>query len=208
KTGIPSKILDWELIRKDGTKRFVEISVSLIKDSEGDPTGFRGILRDVTERKKSEEALKESEERFRVLVEESPLGISLIDKNGNYKYINPKFVEMFGYTLEDVPTGRVWFRKAYPDQEYRNKVISAWMSDLSESEVGEHRPQTFSVTCKDSSKKIIQFRAVTMEVGDQFVICEDITEQQNLQAQLLQAQKMEAIGTLAGGIAHNFNNLL
>ncbi|TET93039.1 MAG: PAS domain-containing sensor histidine kinase, partial [Desulfobacteraceae bacterium] len=208
KTGIPSKILDWELIRKDGTKRFVEISVSLIKDSEGNPTGFRGILRDVTERKQAEEALKESEERFRILVEESPLGVSLIDKDGHYKYINPKFVEMFGYTLEDIPTGRVWFRKAYPDQKYRNKVISVWISNLNESKVGEHRPQTFTVTCKDGSEKIVQFRAVAMEVGDQFVICEDITEQQNLQAQLLQAQKMEAIGTLAGGIAHNFNNLL
>ena len=333
-TGKPDKGIDWEFLRKEGTTRYVETSTSLIKDKDGNKIGFRGILRDITDRKKAEEelktrqiylesvlynapdaivtldaahhilewnpgaeqifdytsnevvgknlddlvsgpdvideakeitaqilsgakmspretvryrkdgtpvnviaagspiiirdelqgvvavytditelkqaeeALKESEERFRVLVEESPLGVFLIDKDGYYKYINPKFIEMFGYTLKDIPTGREWFKKAYPDQEYRNSVISAWMSDINDSEVGEHRPITFRVKCKDGTEKIIEFRAVIMEAGDQFVICEDITEQQNLEIQLQQAQKMEAIGTLAGGIAHNFNNLL
>jgi two-component system cell cycle sensor histidine kinase/response regulator CckA len=208
RTGKPLRIMDYEIILKDGKTIVLEMSTSLMRDPAGAPVGFRGVIRDITERKKAEEALKESEERFRVLVEESPLGVSLIDKNGYYRYINPKFIEMFGYTLKDIPTGRAWFKKAYPDQEYRDKVVSAWMSDLRESEVGDHRPRTFNVTCKDGSKKIVQFRPVTMEAGDQFVICDDITEQQSLEAQLLQAQKMEAIGTLAGGIAHNFNNLL
>ncbi|TET92118.1 MAG: PAS domain S-box protein [Desulfobacteraceae bacterium] len=208
KTGIPSKILDWELIRKGGTKGFVEISVSLIKDSEGNPTGFRGILRDVTERKLMEQNLQSERERFASLAENAPFGMTIINSDGKYEYINPKFTEIFGYTLEDIPTGKLWFKVAYPDPAYKNEVISAWLSDLSGAKPGELRPREFKVRCKDGSQKDIYFRSVMLKNGNQIVTYEDITEQQNLQAQLLQAQKMEAIGTLAGGIAHNFNNLL
>ena len=188
KAGMPSKVLDWELTKKDGTKRFVEISVSLIRDSEGNPTGFRGVLRDVTERKQAEEALKESEERFRILTEKSPLGISLIGKDGYYKYINPKFVEMFGYTLKDIPTGREWFRKAYPDKEYRHQVISKWITDIEGYKNGELRPQVFDITCKDGSKKTIHFRPATIGTGDQFIIYEDITERKHAEAELIRTK--------------------
>ena len=64
-----------------------------------------GIVREAAERKKAEEALRESEEKYRLLVEKSPLGISLIGKDGRYKYINPQFSNIFGYSIEDIPTG-------------------------------------------------------------------------------------------------------
>jgi len=131
KTGIPSKILDWELLRKDGTKGFVEISVSLIKDAEGNPAGFLGILRDVTERKLMEQDLQSERERFASLAENAPFGMSIINATGRYEYINHKFTEIFGYTLEDIPTGKLCFKVAYPDLEYRKEVISIWLNDLS-----------------------------------------------------------------------------
>ncbi|MFO7712907.1 PAS domain S-box protein [Desulfosarcina sp.] len=177
-------------------------------DDSGNSIGAVEFVRNVTDRKRAESALRESEERFRALVEKSPLGISLIADDGAYKYINPQFTNIFGYTLEDIPTGNAWFKKSFPDKAYRQKAITKWVEDKKQINVGQARPRVFTVTCKDGEQKKIHFRPVTMENHDQFVSYEDITEKSMLEQQLLQAQKFEAIGTLAGGIAHNFNNIL
>lgn len=193
--------------RKDGTPVPVILAASPIL-IDGELQGAVAVYSDITGRKFAEEALRESEERFRILVEESPFGVSIIGKDGRYTYLNPTFRAIFGYDLEDIPTGRQWFSKAYPNQEYRSEAISAWINDLQGAEYGESRPRTFTVRCKDGSEKTIRFRPVTMKTGDQFVIYEDVTEIKQLEEQLHLAQRMEALGTLAGGIAHNFNNLL
>jgi two-component system cell cycle sensor histidine kinase/response regulator CckA len=193
--------------RKDGTPVPVILAASPIF-IDGELHGAVAVYTDITKRNLAEEALLESEERFRILVEESPFGVSIIGKDGRYTYLNPRFKAIFGYDLKDIPTGRQWFSKAYPDQEYRREAISAWINDLKGAGPGESRPETFTVTCKDGSEKAIHFRPVTMKTGDQFLIYEDVTERKKLEEQLHLAQRMEALGTLAGGIAHNFNNLL
>ena len=86
--------------------------------------------------------------RFQILVEKSPFGVSFIGSDGHYKYINPGLIKLFGYTLKDIPTGRDWFEKAFPDPEDRGKVIATWKDDLAHSKVGESRPRTFNVKCK------------------------------------------------------------
>jgi two-component system cell cycle sensor histidine kinase/response regulator CckA len=166
------------------------------------------LERDIEERKRFENALRESEERYRILSEESPVGIALIDQEGSYTYINPKFTEIFGYTYEDIQKGRDWFRKAYPDTEYRDNAISTWINDQKEYRTEEARPRTFTVTCKDGEERTIHSKPVMMKSGDQLVIYEDVTEKQRLEAQLQRAKTMETLGTLAGGVAHDLNNIL
>jgi two-component system cell cycle sensor histidine kinase/response regulator CckA len=198
---------EYSALRKDGSTFPIAVHANPIVH-EDRTKGLRGIIIDLTEHKLAEEELDREREKFRLLVEKSPLGVCLIGKGAHYKYINPKFIEMFGYTLEDIPTGQEWFKKAFPDPEYRKQVISTWLQDLSKSKTDESRPRIFTVKCKDGTEKVIHFLSVTMSSGDQFMLTKDITEQTLLESRLRQAQKMEAIGTLAGGIAHDFNNIL
>ena len=105
RTGKPVKRIEWESIRKDGIKRHVESSASLMKDANGNPVGFRGITADITERKQAEDALRESEEKNRILIETMNEGLLVQDKNDAITYINNKMAEMLGYSKDEV-TGR------------------------------------------------------------------------------------------------------
>ncbi len=156
--------------RKDGTYRWLEW--------RSYPAGnlIYAVARDITERIQVEQALRESEVRFKVLSEKSPLGISLIDHQGRYRYLNPAFVRMFGYGLQQIKTGQDWFTLAFPDPEYRREVIAAWQEDLAAYPEGETRPRVFVVRCLDGGDKTIMFRPVTIVSHGQFVLYEDITE--------------------------------
>jgi PAS domain S-box-containing protein len=140
------------------------------------------LNQEIKERKGTQEKLYKEE--YRIIAEGAPLGLSIIDKEGSYKYINPKFVEIFGYTLQDIPTGQEWFTKAYPDEEYRNEAMSFWVNDVKGAKPGEFKPRTFTVTCKDGAAKIIHFRPVAMTNGSHFIIYEDITERKRAEEKL------------------------
>jgi len=131
-----------------------------------------------------EEGLKAEKGKFLALVEEAPLGVAIIGKDGHYKYVNSKFTEIFGYTLEDIPTGREWFQKAYPHEEYRKHVVSTWLNDLKHAKRGEPRPRTFTVRCSNGSDKMIYFIPVLMESEDQCIIYEDITKRELAEGEL------------------------
>jgi PAS domain S-box-containing protein len=187
-TGIPAKAFDWELIRKDGTKRILETSVSLMRDSKGRPVGFYGIGRDITERKQAEEELRTEKQRFQTLSENAPFGMVMIDQDGTFRYINFKFRELFGYDLTDIPNGKTWFRKAYPEDTYRHHVFSAWKQDLKNFKPGEKGSRIFTVTCKDGTEKIINFIPVQLKTGENLMACEDITERKQAEAALKESE--------------------
>ncbi|MBA4394946.1 MAG: hypothetical protein C0407_15445, partial [Desulfobacca sp.] len=116
KTGIGIKDLIWEIIDQQGEKRIIELSANLILNREGQGIGFRGIARNVTERIRAQEELKESEIRFQCAYEASrvaekqyktllnfvPYPMVVFTKNGEVTYLNPAFTEVFGWTLEEL----------------------------------------------------------------------------------------------------------
>ena len=142
------------------------------------------------------ETLRQSETKFRALSEQLPLGVSIIGSDGIYEYINPKFSEISGYTLQDFHNGKEWFRLAFPDVQYRKRLISGWLGDLREKSVGEIRPRIFTITCKDGTEKIIHLRAVSTPEGKQICSWEDITEQEQTE-EALRSERDKLQGVLS-----------
>jgi diguanylate cyclase (GGDEF)-like protein/PAS domain S-box-containing protein len=105
-TGQPIRLLEVEIIRKDGTTGFNEISLSLIQDNEGKPIGFRGITRDITKRRQMEEAIRQSEEKYRTIINEMDEWCFEVDLAGNIVFVNDAVADAVarsvGYTLEEL----------------------------------------------------------------------------------------------------------
>jgi PAS domain S-box-containing protein len=163
-------------------------NVQLVTDGD-QVLGFRSICRDITERKRAELRLYKTERRFRLLTENAPFGLAVMGNDRKFHYFNPKFTEIFGYTLEDLPDKMTWFEKAFPNQDYRNTVSLVWEADTGrDAEPGEVSPRIFTVRCKDGADKVIQSRAVLMEHGARILTYEDITSQANHECALRESE--------------------
>ena len=174
--GFESGEIEYRFLHHDGSIRWMHDRWMVLRDASGAATAIEGIVRDITRLKETEKALREYEQRFRRIAEVSPFAISIIDAHGRYVYLNRKFVELFGYTLEDIPTGREWFRRAFPDPAYGRQALTAWISDIKAGVEYEVDPREFRVTCKDGALRHVKFRPVVLGDGTLFIMYEDLTE--------------------------------
>jgi PAS domain S-box-containing protein len=120
RTGEPSRECDYEIIRKDGTRGYVEASISLKKDPSGKPIGFRGIIRDVSERKLAEQALHESEVKYRTLFDESKEPLFITSTDGKFIDLNEAMVQLLGYENRE-ELMKIGVAQTYFNPEDRNK---------------------------------------------------------------------------------------
>jgi PAS domain S-box-containing protein len=179
-TGQPAEV-ETVGVRDDGSCYNVRIQAFPAFGHDGTVTGFIEISEDITERKQAEESLRQERETFATILENALYGVGLIDKEVTYLYLNPEFTAITGYTLEDIPTGRDWMQKAFPDKEYRCKIIEAWKKD---SESTGLISRVFSVVCKDGGIKEIEFRPTLLADGRSIVMLADITERKRAEEAL------------------------
>ncbi|TAN48561.1 MAG: response regulator [Methylococcaceae bacterium] len=138
-------------------------------------------------RRKIEAALAESEARFRRFVKVVPVPLAHALDNGVIQYVNDRFVQVFGYTLEDIPTIDAWWRQAYPDEDYRRWVVSTWDSAVqAAAEAGQDiQPIEYRVTCKNGEVRIMEISGVTL--GDELLATFiDLTARKQTEAELTQ----------------------
>lgn len=205
KTGMLPPI-DREYIRFDGSRVLVETTAVGIKFKNAD--SHLVFVRDVTERKRAEDALRQSEEMYRTLITACPDAITVADVMGRITLVSPKAVELFGMSSEAQAIGRSVLEWIVPED--RIEAFAAMEQLLS----GNGASSRELVLKKDDGTLFdAEVHAAPIRLSDgmtrgTILITRDVTERKSLQAQLLQSQKMEAIGTLAGGIAHDFNNIL
>ena len=202
------KSFETQHYRKDGSTIWVLINARIVKDDAGKALYYEGTIEDITSRKHGEEQLRHERLRFSILSENAPFGMVMIDRDGKFIYINPKFKEIFGYDLSDIPDGRIWLKKAYPDPEYRHAVVSAWMEDLKGAKPGERGPRMYAVTCKDGTEKIINFIPVQLESGVIIISCDDITESKQLEEALRESEaRLRTLSdNLPGGVVYQIDS--
>jgi PAS domain S-box-containing protein len=207
---------EFRIVRPDGTQRWIGHVCGPARDESGRFLGVRGSNRDITERKQAEEALRESEQKFRSLAEGSPDNIIRYDTQRRLLYVNRNVEVSLGFNLssyiakDQPPTKNPKFLDFENYMAKLRKVI----------ETGQ--PEELEVTLRNPKDELrthhIRFVAERGNDGriiGAIAIGRDITEhkraeeeQIKLHKQLLQAQKMESVGRLAGGVAHDFNNML
>ncbi len=119
-TGKPSKGFDWQMTRRDGTKRYVEASASLRRDDSGKVTGFRGTIRDITERRQAQEALKESESKYRLLADHMKDQVWLMDLDLRVLYVSPSVEKLTGYSFQEHQV--IPLKKLLTPESFRNAM--------------------------------------------------------------------------------------
>jgi PAS domain S-box-containing protein len=204
----PVHRMEYRMRCKNGEYKWILDQASIVEwDDEGKPLRMSGTHTDVTERKKAEENLRESETKYRTLIEQLDDAIYVLF-DGRFELINHKFEQLFGVTLEDVQK---------PDFDFIDLVASHSRPLIEERrkrfEAGEPLDSNYEFTALSTDGRRLEVEASVyyIKYKDGWAtqgIIRDVTERKNMEEQLRRSQRLETIGTLAGGIAHDFNNIL
>lgn len=192
-------------VKKDGKVVWLEMFASRVMHDE--KPAVQGSIIETTKRKKTEEALRESEQKYRSLIENSPDGIFIASKSGNFLSVNKAISEKLGYSEKEITSMNFEDIMTKEYREFFRKRIVRILKGETSAEPGEYK-----IKAKNGKEYIVEVSSVPCiregkNIGFQGLV-RDITRRRKLKEELLRIQKLESLGTLAGGIAHDFNNIL
>lgn len=200
--------LEKRYIRRDGTTVWGVVNSTLVRDDGGAPLYFMSQIHDISNRRSAEEALRESEERLRAIIQNEPECVKLLDREGRVLEMNPAGLEIIQAAFEEVSGQKAVALVAEEDRPAFLEMIEGVFR-------GERRSLVFDMVGMKGRRRTLETVSVPLRgprgegaVTALLGVTRDITERKLMEERLRQSEKMEAIGQLAGGVAHDFNNML
>ncbi|HKO09313.1 MAG TPA: diguanylate cyclase [Alphaproteobacteria bacterium] len=179
----------------DGTTHEVVAHNATFLNSDGSLGGLVGVMMDITELRQVERLLRNSEERFREIVENAPVAIGTYDSKGRPVYFNGKFTALLRYRIDDIPTFGDWMRRAYPDEEQRKQAFTVWAEDIRHLHSGQvpHSPvREYHFTCGDGVVRDIEV-SFSLVADHFYVVFNDVTERNRAEHQLREVLRVQAL---------------
>jgi len=218
-----SRTLELEVYCKDGSHAWLEVNATFNRDTDGNPMEILAVGRDITERRAMETELQESEKRYRMIVENMHDIIWVMDLSLKYKYRSPSNIRITGYSPEEITS--IPAKDQIVPESYA--LVQTVLAEELEKEFGQepvdpHRSRTIEVEVYHKDGGTVWIEVTGLFIRDDsgkpveiLLSARDITERKRaeeekakLESQLIQVQKLETVGRLAGGVAHDFNNML
>ena len=184
----PLDIIEHRIIMQGGGVRWQRWSDRAIFNPSGMVTEYQSVGRDITEYKQAEEALQQSESRWRQWLEQAPVPMALYKLDGTVLFTNKQFVGIVGWSVNDIPHLDYWWRSVYPDLQYRQQQKEAWEKRIrtSISQGVYIEPLETRIFCKDGVTRILEFSGLV--IGDTILVTYyDLTNRKSVEEALRQA---------------------